>query len=357
MIKRIISIVMMICLLAAPAAQAAPHHGHRPGHHPGPPPGPIFRPYHKPPPRPNYRPYYRPYYRPGYYSYPRYRSYRYSDSNDIWISLGAGLLIGSIISSMNRTPEYYPPAGNTYTGTERDNYPYSDSYEKERQLSEIRAIISQNARTEAVRASRMASELGPDRAAAALAREWEGEGKRTQLDGRSGLQILKVSGFYDGSQMTYTFLPENRKVFVRISVPELSLSAEESEYYSGVSNQHPAAAPSAGVRQVPALPGYSPSAVPVSDRAATLQYAGFEIERSSRSQSGHLIIREVRNGTAAYYAGIRRGDVLLSADRYDSRNFDAVWFNDYISERYSSRAMIKLTISRNGVEKNIDIQL
>lgn len=338
----------MVCLLAAPVAQGAPRHSNKPGHHPGPPPEPIFRPYHKPS--------YRPYYRPVYYSYPRYRSYRNYNNNDIWISVGAGLLIGTIISNMTRTPDYYPPSGNTYPDTGRDDYSYSNSYESERVISEIKIRISENARSEVGRASKMASEFGAEQAAVLLARDWESEGKRTNIDGRSGLYVVKVTGFYDGSQITYTYLPENRKVFVRISVPDYSLSVEESDYYSGSAGKA-AQTPSEGVRQVPVVPNYTPAVVTVSAQGGTLQSAGFEIERSARSNSGHMIISEVGKGTAAYYAGIRQGDILLKVDVYETRDFDSAWFSDYIYNRRQSKSLITLSISRNGAEKKFEIQL
>ena len=338
--SRIISIAVMLCLLAVPTAQAAPYPGHRPGHHPGPPLRPIFR----------------PYYRPGYYNYPRYRNYRYYNNNDIWISLGAGLLIGTMISNMNRAPQYSPSANVPYSGPVINDYSYSNSYERERQISDIKTRISENAKTEADRASKMASEFGAEQAAALIAKTWDGEGKRTNIDKRSGLQVLKVTGFYDGSQISYTFLPENRKVYVRISVPEYSLSAEESAYYSGPAGQA-IPAPSEGVRQVPVVPSYTPAAMIVSDQGGTLQHAGFELERTMRSPSGHMIIREVGKGTAAYYAGIRPGDVLLKVDVYETRNFDPAWFSDYISNRHQSRSLITLSISRNGTEKRFEIQL
>lgn len=338
--SRIISIAVMICLFAVPAAQAAPYPRHRPGHYPVPAPRPIFR----------------PYYRPGYYNYPRYGSYRHYSNNDIWISVGAGLLIGTIISNMNRSPDYYPPAGNTYPSTSRNGHSYSNSYERERVINEIKIRISENARSEVGRASKMASELGAEQAAVLLARSWEADGKRTNIDGRSGLYVLKVTGFYDGSQMSYTFLPENRKVFVRISVPDYSLSVEEGDYYSGSSDKS-AQAPSEGVRLVPTVPNYTPAAVTVSDQGGTLQSAGFEIERSVRSNSGHMIIREVGKGTAAYYAGIRQGDVLLKVDVYETRNFDSAWFSEYIYDRRQSKSLVTLSISRNGAEKKFEIQL
>ncbi len=338
--SRLISIAVMICMFAVPAAQAAPHPGHRPGHHPGPSPRPIFR----------------PYYRPGYYNYPRYRSYRYYNNNDIWVSLGAGLLIGTMISNMNRAPHYSPSANVPFSSQSRNDYSYSNSYEREREISDIKARISQNAKTEASRASKMASEFGAEQAAALLAKTWDGEGKRTNIDGRSGLLVLKVDGFYDGSQISYTFLPENRKVYARISVPEYSLAAEESDYYSGPAGKA-APAPSEGVRQVSVVPNYTPTAMTVSDKGSILQYAGFELERSMRSPSGHMIIREVGKGTAAYYAGIRPGDVLLKVDVYETRNFDPAWFSDYISNRHQSRSLITLSVSRNGAEKRFEIQL
>ena len=70
-----------------------------------------------------------------------------------------------------------------------------------------------------------------------------------------------------------------------------------------------------------------------------------------------MIIREVGKGTAAYYAGIRPGDVLLKVDVYETRNFDHAWFSDYISNRHQSRSLIMLSISRNGIEKSFEIQL
>jgi len=164
--SRIISIAVMICLFAVPAAQAAPYSGHRPGHHPGPPPRPIFR----------------PYFWPGYYNYPRYRYY---NNNDIWISLGAGLLIGAMVSNMNRTPQYSPSANAPFSNPSRNDYSYSNSYERERQISDIKTRISENAKTEADRASKMASEFGAEQAAALIAKTWDGEGKRTNIDKRS----------------------------------------------------------------------------------------------------------------------------------------------------------------------------
>ncbi|MEA4873291.1 MAG: PDZ domain-containing protein [Synergistaceae bacterium] len=334
--SRMISIAVMMCLFAVPAAQAVPH----PGHHPGPPPRPIFQPYH----------------RPGYYNYPRYRNYRYYSNNDIWVSLGAGLLIGAMISNMNRTPQYSPSADVPYSSPSRNDYSYSNSYERERQIRDIKTRISQNAKTEADRASNMASEFGSEQAMVLLEKTWDGEGKRTNIDRSSGLQVLKVTGFYDGSQISYTFLPENRKVYVRISVPEYSLSAEESDYYSGPAGQA-APVPSEGARQVPVVPNYTAAAMIVSGQGGTMQYAGFELERTMRSPSGHMIIREVAKGTAAYYAGIRPGDVLLKVDVYETRNFDPVWFIDYISSKHQSRSLITLSISRNGAEKRFEIQL
>lgn len=338
--SRIISIAIMISLLFVPVAQAAPYPGYRAGHYPGPQPRPIFR----------------SYYRPGYYHYPRYGNYRQYDSNDIWIGIGAGLLIGTLLSNMNRTPQYSPSANVPYGGTNRNDHPYYNSYERERQINNIRTRISEQAKTEAGRASKMASELGSEQTAALLARTWEGEGKRTYVDARSGLQLLKVTGFYDGSQMSYTFLPENRKVYVRISVPEYSLSAEESNYYS--SPVGPAElVPSEEARKVPVVQNYAPVAIITSDPVGTLRSGGFEIERSVRSNSGHMIIKQVDKGTAAYYAGISAGDILLKVDVYETKNFDPDWFNEYISNKRRSRSLIILSISRKGIEKKFEIQL
>ena len=150
--SKIISIALLVCLSAVPAAQAAPHHGPKPGHFPGPPPQAAPHPGPKPghfpgpppqPPRPIYRPYPRPYYAPWRYPYPVYRNYRYYCSNDIWVSLGAGLLLGSIISSANRAPQYSPPV----TGTDRGSgsYSYSGSYDREYDISLIRSSAGEKA--------------------------------------------------------------------------------------------------------------------------------------------------------------------------------------------------------------------
>lgn len=344
--SKIVSIALLVCLSAVPAAQAAPHPGPRPGHFPGPPPRPIYGPYH------------RPYYRPGYYHYPGYRSYRYYSNNDIWISIGAGLLIGSLISNMNRTPQYSPPVTGTYPGTGRESYSYSNSYDREREIGLIRSRAGEKARAEASRAAKMASEHGSEQAAALLTGAWEGEGRRTFLDASTGLQVLKVTGFYDSSQITYTFLPENRKVYVRISVPDYSISAEENDYYTRAVDRPASTQPSEGIRnKVPALPNYTNASMAMQQQDGTLRSAGFGFDRSARSSSGHLVIGEVAKGTAAYYAGIRPGDVLLSVDVYETRNFDPAWFDNYISERQRSGAMITLSISRKGTEKKLEIQL
>jgi hypothetical protein len=362
--SKIISIALLVCLSAVPAAQAAPHHGPKPGHFPGPPPQAAPHPGPKPghfpgpppqPPRPIYRPYPRPYYAPWRYPYPVYRNYRYYRSNDIWVSLGAGLLLGSIISSANRAPQYSPPV----TGTDRGSgsYSYSGSYDREYDISLIRSSAGEKAKAEASRAAKMASEYGPAQAAALLAKSWEGEGRKTALDTSAGLPVLKVTGFYDGSRITYTFLPDNRKVYVRISLPDYSISVEEGDYYTRAADQPVSAQPAEAIRRVPALPVYTNASMAVQQQDGTLLSAGFGLNRSARNPSGYLIIGEVAKGTAAYYAGVRPGDVLLSVDVYETRNFDAAWFDNYISEKHRSRSLITLSISRNGAEKKLDIQL
>ncbi len=334
---KIISTALLICLFVAPAAQAA----YYPGHHPGPAPRPIFSPYR----------------RPGYRHYPVYRSYRHSSNNDIWISLGAGLLIGSLISGMNRTAQYSPYASITDPAVQRNNYSYSQSFEGEREISLIRSRAAENAKTESRRASGIASEHGSEQAAYLLAKAWEGEGRKTVLDSSAGLQVLKVTGFYDGSLIKYTFLPESRKVYVRISVPDYLVSVEESSYYTGSTLRPETAQLRDEDSRMPLLRSYSNAPVVLPEKSVMLRHAGFGLEGSFRSPAGHLVIGEVGKGTAAYYAGIRPGDALISVDVYDTRNFDAVWFDNYISERHRSCSMIVLLILRKGTEKRIEIQL
>ncbi|MDD4159487.1 MAG: PDZ domain-containing protein [Synergistaceae bacterium] len=349
---KIVSMTIILCMLAVPAANAAPHPVRRPDHPPGPPPRPIFRPYHRPMHTPNFP---RDAYYPRYRSYGNYRRYRSHSSNDIWISIGAGLLLGTIISNMNRDTQYSPPSEAPYSAPGRnDYYSYTDSYEREREKDQINEEIRTAAKAEAVRASQMVSEMGLEPAAEIIAKDWEKEGKRAVIDARSGLHVLRVTGFDDGGQMSYTFLPENRKVYVRISVPEYSLSAEESDSYSMTALRQVSS-----VESRPSLPAqnYTSAAKTLPGTGAGMQQTGFDIERSKRSSSGHMIIREVSRGTAAYYAGIRPGDVLLKVNAYDSRNFDPGWFSEYISNKYKSRSLIILSISRKGTEKRVEIQL
>ena len=69
------------------------------------------------------------------------------------------MLLGSIISSANRAPQYSPPV----TGTDRGSgsYSYSGSYDREYDISLIRSSAGEKTKAEASRAAKMASEYGP----------------------------------------------------------------------------------------------------------------------------------------------------------------------------------------------------
>ena len=81
------------------------------------------------------------------------------------------LLLGSIISSANRAPQYSPPV----TGTDRGSgsYSYSGSYDREYDISLTASSAGEKAKAEASRAAKMASEYGPAQAAALLAKSWK----------------------------------------------------------------------------------------------------------------------------------------------------------------------------------------
>jgi membrane-associated protease RseP (regulator of RpoE activity) len=174
---------------------------------------------------------------------------------------------------------------------------------------------------------------------------WRSKGYRTSYTDSYKLPVLKVSGFSDGAQIIYTFLQSNRMVFVKVVVPEYSVSYEGSAYFNE---------PKQLYQQRPVAPQNVPGAPAI---YSIKQFAGFELATDRRSQSGYMLINEVANGTAAYYAGMRRGDILLKIDAYETKNYDVSWMNSYVADRYRSKALLKVRFLHSGKEKTVSIQL
>ena len=330
---RIVSITLILSLFFVPMAQAGTQYFHS---YPGPSSG--YYPWH----RPIYRPVFRPIFSYGYSTRPRYYGYRNYNNNDILIGLGAAILLGSIFSNTNSSSGYSRGSSTAY------NESRSDLEYRERQ--KIENSIKNKAENEAKRASSLVAERGIGEAINILTNLWKSEGRRTSFEDRSGIAVIKIDGFNDGSQITYSFYPENRKVFVKISVPEYSVSEEASEYYADpLRNTVPSYA------QQPTLPQKMPNNP--SPILSLTQYTGFEIVDGKRSASGHMLIGDVAKGTAAFYAGLRQGDRLVRVDVYDTFNHDFGWIKAYIAGKSQSRALLKITFLQNGVEKTADIQL
>ena len=275
--------------------------------------------------------------RPGYYNYSK------RDNNkDIFIALGVAIVLGSIFSNINSSSGYSKDSSTTYNDSKNDL--------EYREKQEIKNSIRNEAENEAKRASSLVAERGIAEAINTLRKSWEDEGRRTYFEDKAGMAVIKITGFNDGAQITYSFYPENRKVFVKISVPKYSVSEEASEYYT----DSPRNTEQSYGHQSTSTEYMPNNSAPI---LSLMQYAGFELANDKRSASGHMLIEDVAKGTAAYYAGLRRGDRLVKVDGYDASNYDPGWIKSYIADKYQSRALIKITFLQSGIEKKADIQL
>jgi hypothetical protein len=112
------------------------------------------------------------------------------------------------------------------------------------------------------------SESGVPGAVEMLVKSWEGEGKKTFLDDRSGVTVLKVSGFEENIRLEYTIRQDSKKISVRVTAPDYSVSEESGTYYK------------------------EPQPVPPSKN-----YLGLELEELLRDPGGRLLIKDVAKGT------------------------------------------------------------
>jgi len=217
---------------------------------------------------------------------------------------------------------------------------YNWNPERGGDINVLTGQIRDYANKEAKYASDMIAENGLYQAINIIDTSWRNKGYGTSYSDNYKMPVLKVSGFSDESQIIYTFLQSNKMVFVKVLVPAYSVSYEGSAYFNEP-------------RQV-YQQGY---AVPQPAISSVLQLAGFELATNRRSASGYMLVNKVANGTAVFYAGMRRGDVLLKIDVYDTKNFEVGWINSYITDKYRSRALLKVRFLHGGKVRTADIKI
>ncbi|MCK9340740.1 MAG: PDZ domain-containing protein [Synergistaceae bacterium] len=246
------------------------------------------------------------------YAYTEHHSYS-SSHTEVWVdATGLAALLVTLA------------AGNSNNDAEAAKQ--QAAYEQK--VREIREHSKESSRKEMEHALDIIFERGVPGAVELLVRSWEGEGKKTFLDDRNGVAVLKVSGFEENIRLEYTIRQENKKISVRITAPDYSISEESSAYYK---------------EPVPIPPSKS--------------YLGFELEEFMRDPQGRLLIKDVVKGTAVFYAGVLPGDTLVMIDTYDTKNFDIARVDSYLQNRAEAKAKVKITVSQKGEKKTIEIQL
>lgn len=246
------------------------------------------------------------------YAYTQHHSYS-SSHTEVWVdATGLAALLVTLA------------AGNSNNDAEAAK----QQAQYEQKVREIREHAKESSRKEMEHALELIFERGVPGAVEMLVRSWEGEGKKTFLDDRNGVTVLKISGFEENIRLEYTIRQESKKISVRVTAPDHSVSEESSAYYK---------------EPVPTPPSKS--------------YLGFELEEFFRDPQGRLIIKDVVKGTAVFYAGILPGDTLVKIDTYDTKNFDVARVDSYLENRSEVKAKVKITVSQKGEQKTIEIQL
>lgn len=246
------------------------------------------------------------------FAYSEHHSYS-SSHTEVWVdATGLAVLLGTLA------------AGNTNNQAEAAKQ--QAAYEQK--VREIREHAKESSRKEMEHAADLIFERGVPGTVELLVKSWEGEGKKTFLDDRSGVTVLKVSGFEENIRLEYTIRQESKKISVRVTAPDYSVSEESGAYYK------------------------EPQPLPPSK-----SYLGLELEELFRDPGGRLLIKDVVKGTAAFYAGILPGDSLVMIDTYDTKNFDIARVDSYLESRAAAKAKVRVTVSQKGEQKSIDIQL
>lgn len=249
------------------------------------------------------------------YAYSEHHSYS-SSHTEVWVdATGLAVLLATLA------------AGNINNNeTEAAKQQAQAAYEQKVRV--IREHAKESTRKEMEHAVELIFERGVPGTVELLVRSWEGEGKKTFLDDRNGVTVLKVSAFEENIRLEYTIRQESKKISVRVTAPDYSVSEESSTYYK----EHEPLPPSRS-------------------------YLGFELEEFFRDPQGRLLVKDVVNGTAVFYAGVLPGDSLVMIDTYDTKNFDIARLNSYLVNRSETKAKVKITVSQKGEQKIIEIQL
>lgn len=246
------------------------------------------------------------------YAYTEHHSYS-SSHTEVWVdATGLAVLLATIA------------AGNSNNDAEAAKQ--QAAYEQK--VREIRRHAKESSIKEMEHAVDLIFERGVPGAIELLVRSWEGEGKKTFLDDRNGVAVLKISGFEENIRLEYTIRQESKKITVRVTAPDHLVSEESSTYYK---------------EPVPLPPSKS--------------YLGFDLEEFLRDPQGRLLIKDVVKGTAVFYAGVLPGDTLVMIDTYDTKNFDIARVDSYLENRSEVKAKVKITVSQKGEQKSIEIQL
>ncbi len=249
---------------------------------------------------------------PQPYPHHRYQSYSSSHTGVYMDATGLAVLLATLAAGN----------GNNEADTAKQQAEY------EQKFREIKERARESSKKEMDHAQDLIFERGVPGAVALITRSWESEGKKTFLDDRNGVSVLKVSGFEENIRLEYTIRQESKKISVRVTAPDYSVSEESSTYYK--------------------------EPLPVS---SSRKYIGLEFEDMSRDPQGRLLIMDVAKGTAAFYSGVMPGDALVKIDVYDTKDFGLGRLSSYLENRAALKALVKITVSQKGQQKVVDIQL
>ncbi|WP_143330698.1 PDZ domain-containing protein [Cloacibacillus sp. An23] len=291
----------------------------RPGH-PGPrplPPRPPVRPGHMPPPPPP---------PPRYY-------HRYHHWHDDWFisGLGIGLIIGALSNS-----------GGGYSSGERD---YA------RRAEEVRKAARETAEQQGRHLIEIIERIGPQPALYELNEYWQAQGQTTALDTSDPMRSLKVSGFQENLTIVYWIDRTLEKATVTVTAPAYNVSESVSERYRW---NEPAALPATAPPH--ALPVKSPASGGA-ELGSAFKRLGFTLSEDARTPQGYLVIQSVVPATAAAYAGVKKGAALTAIDGNSTAQVSVEQLCAFIDRRASVGAAVKITVSENGKERSVRLQL
>lgn len=254
----------------------------------------------------------------------RYRSYyghnywgsggRYRYSGSDWaIAGGVGLLLGVLVANNNSNYE-------RVRITERQ--------EHEKESLEVRDFCRNIVQTEATHVTELMSKNGFAETLDYLKKYWNDQGGSSLLDDRSTIAILTVSGLKENVKLKYTFLKDFNEVTISALSSEYQISEEKKTAYK--------------------------EPTPLSSFE---KYVGFDLSNNSRDSQGYLVVGTIENASPAYMSGMQSGDSIVKIDTYDAKTLNAENISAYVANRAKTRAVLKITYSRNNQQKTTALQL